>query len=734
MANPYFTDFRTGGLLQDNIPTQTVAPTGILQEPMPNYDVNLQPFGDLAKDLAVSTYQSASIPRNTLRDIFSGIPISREKMMGDVTQFGFDFGMLPALAVGAFANPSRNALMSAGGVDTVSGGSPRGFDVDELGFYSKALEEAKRLPQAKGTGEQFRKMLLSSGVKPDEIKFTPELEGLLSQPKVTREELVGLLEENRIRPQETVYFAGDSEFEGMNFPSQAEQLDVYDAYGRDYVTDEAQYLMEDMPEDVAEAFGRTALNATEVDIAKVQKALEEGNVTALVDRDSELFIDNEDIRDVIGTIEDAAETLVSERYSYDPILRLQDPDTGYEIVGNDDGGYTIRNEGGDTLRGERYSLNEARVEAETDAIDRGIIGYDGGETRFMEYTEDGGSNYREMLLQVPEYAGKKDDFTYSGHFDEPDIVVHARTKDREFGVGENATGSALYVEELQSDWGQQGRQRGFDTPKEKQDLQSAMEQYEPFLNEKNKQMSIKNEAKRDFAKLVAKQIGGEVSGSSSGGSVYLHDKPVMNDYNAEEILTSGSGEIRLYDPLSGQYRRVSVTVPKEIKDKYKSSKKRWDELDEESKDLQKLIRKKADTPLAPFVGNSEKFAEVGIKRLISQAAKEGKKSVVFSSGDVQLGRWGEDGLETFYDKILPKVGKKVTKRLDPDAFAGIKFVEDATGDVSGDRFVIEITPKMREAVQKGQPLFTAPTVPVPSTGLFADDPKDLEEYYSRGIF
>jgi len=114
MANPYFTDFRTGGLLQDNIPTRAIAPTGILQEPMPNYDVNLQPFGDLAKDLAVSTYESASIPRNTLRDIFSGTPISREKMMGDVTQFGFDFGMLPALAVGAFTNPSRNALMSAG--------------------------------------------------------------------------------------------------------------------------------------------------------------------------------------------------------------------------------------------------------------------------------------------------------------------------------------------------------------------------------------------------------------------------------------------------------------------------------------------------------------------------------------------------------------------------------------------------------------------------------------------
>ena len=720
------------GLLGDFQPQGVGYGNSLLEEPA-RMDMDTS-FGNLAKlmgQYANQAYQSATIPSRAISGEYGVPSVDNPAFVGAGQQFGMDFGMLPAMATSVMARPAANTLrMGMGGSDTVSGGARRLPEADELGFYSQALETAKMLPQAKGTGEQFRKMLLSGGVKPDEITFTPELEGLLSQPKVTREELVGLLQDNRIRPQETVYYAGDSEFEGMNFPAQAEQLDVYDAYGRDYVADEAQYLMEDMSEDVAEAFGRTALNATEADIAKVQKALEERNLTALVDRDSELFIDNEDIGDVIGTIEDAAETLVSERYSYDPVLRLQDPDTGYEIVGSDDTGYMIRNEGGDIVEGERYSLNEARIQAETDAMDRGIIGYGGGETRFMEYTEDGGSNYREMLLQVPEYAGKKDDFTYSGHFDEPDIAVHARTKDREFGVGENAAGSALYVEEMQSDWGQQGRQQGFDTPKEKQDLQSAMEQYEPFLNEKNKQNSIKNEAKRDFAKLVAKQIGGEVSGSSSGGSVYLHDRPVMNDYNAEEILMSGSGEIRLYDPLSGQYRQVSVTVPKEIKDKYKSSKKRWNELDEESKDLQKLIRKKADTPLAPFVGNSEKFAEVGIKRLINQAAKEGKRSVVFSSGDVQSGRWGEDGLETFYDKIIPKVGKKVTKRLDPDAFAGVKFVEDATGDVSGDRFVIQITPKMREEALRGQPLFTVPAVP---TGLLGEEKMTGDEMLRAGI-
>lgn len=710
------------GLLSDFQPQGLGYGNSLLEEPVP-YDLSgFKAISDVAKDYANQAYQSFLLPSRAISGEF-GIPsVNNPAFVGAGQQFSMDFGMLPALATAAVARPAANTLrMGMGGSDTVSGGARRLPETDELGFYSQALETARMLPQAKGTGEQFRKMLLSGGVKPDEITFTPELEGLLSQPKVTREELVGLLEENRIRPQETVYYAGDSEFEGMNFPAQAEQLDVYDAYGRDYVADEAQYLMEDMPEDVAEAFGRTALNATEADIAKVQKALEEGNLTALVDRDSELFIDNENISDVIGTIEDAAETLVSERYSFDPVLRLQDPDTGYEIVGSDEMGYTIRNEGGDTLRGERYSLNEARIEAETDAIDRGIIGYGGGETRFMTETEEGGSNYREMLLQVPEYQGMGSEFVARGHFDEPNIAVHARTKDRNFGSG----GDSLYVEELQSDWGQRGREKGFSTKEsgiKKQELESTIT---PLMDEqmrlsKERDNLIETYAAKIADKEAAKSpLNDEYMFYSRSGSVYRLDP----DESSTLVMPRSQVEELLQTDISQAY----PFRPRKETEWEKGAKPKYNELTSKIKELSLKIRPIKDELSAlpsgpqkgPLVGSSEKFAEAGIKRLINQAAKEGKDSVVFSSGDIQFDRWSNEGLLTFYDKILPKVGKKVAKKLDPDAFAGVKFVEDATGDVSGDRFVIQITPKMREEALRGQPLFTVPAVP---TGLLGEQP------------
>jgi hypothetical protein len=487
----------------------------------------------------------------------------------------------------------------------------------------------------------------------------------------------------------------------MNFPAEAETLDVYKAFGSDYVNEQADDLMFYNTEYFLDAIGdipkKTQYGEIPETKEQITQALLDENIDDL-DVNTEMFLRQK------------AEKLAIDQYNYDPVVRLQDPDTGYEIVGSDEMGYTINDDGGKPIdpRGNDipYSLSEARIQAENHAMDRGLVGYSGGETRFSEYTEPGGENYRETLLQVPKYEAMQGDFYEGSHFDEPNIAVHTRTKDRKMAKD---AGDTLYVEELQSDWGQQGRQQGFDTPKEKQALQSALDEYEPFLNEMNRQISIKGDAKREFAKLVASQIGGEVSGSSTGGSVYLHGKPAMNDYNADEILISGSGTIRLYNPLSGEYNRVNVAVPKEIKDKYTSASKRWNELDKESKSLQKLTRRSADTPMGPFVGSSEKFAEVGIKRLLSKAVEEGKSYVSFSSGDVQYDRWNEEGLVPFYDKIIPKVAKKVAKRFDPDAKVEpmqVRMDEQNVAD-KAERLTIEITPKMRESIKEGVPLFVS---------------------------
>lgn len=76
------------------------------------------------------------------------------------------------------------------------------------------------------------------------------------------------------------------------------------------------------------------------------------------------------------------------------------------------------------------------------------------QAKYGQYTLPGGENYREHLLHLPK--GNGDTFR-SSHWDTPNVLAHLRMKDRD-------NGKTLHVEEIQSDWGQKGREQGFYDP------------------------------------------------------------------------------------------------------------------------------------------------------------------------------------------------------------------------------------------------------------------------------
>ncbi len=84
---------------------------------------------------------------------------------------------------------------------------------------------------------------------------------------------------------------------------------------------------------------------------------------------------------------------------------------------------------------------------------------EGQPARYQEYQLPGAEpgSYRELLLRLPKPRGNKD-FT-SSHFSEPNILSHVRFNDRTGPNGEKI----LFLEELQSDWHQEGRKLGYAT-------------------------------------------------------------------------------------------------------------------------------------------------------------------------------------------------------------------------------------------------------------------------------
>ena len=66
----------------------------------------------------------------------------------------------------------------------------------------------------------------------------------------------------------------------------------------------------------------------------------------------------------------------------------------------------------------------------------------------------------------------------SQHWDQPNVLAHLRMSDRTGPEGEKI----LHLEELQSDWGQQGRKKGFVNPDAEQNRINAYNKWEKARN------------------------------------------------------------------------------------------------------------------------------------------------------------------------------------------------------------------------------------------------------------
>jgi len=106
-----------------------------------------------------------------------------------------------------------------------------------------------------------------------------------------------------------------------------------------------------------------------------------------------------------------------------------------------------------------------------ETVTKAVFGTETKETKFDKYVLPGGENYREVLFTLPEkridvepsaYSGEgmtvsESNTFQSGHWSEPNVLAHTRLDDRTTTDG----GKMLFIEEIQSDWGQEGRKKGF---------------------------------------------------------------------------------------------------------------------------------------------------------------------------------------------------------------------------------------------------------------------------------
>lgn len=229
----------------------------------------------------------------------------------------------------------------------------------------------------------------------------------------------------------------------------------------------------------------------------------------------------------------------------------------------------------------------------------------------------------------------------SSHFDEPNIIVHLRMNTRTDANGKKV----LFLEEVQSDWGQKGKREGFS----KSENESKFKELQDNVAKATQEFkSIKNELYRQYE---LKKKEGETESQ-------LRERD--NDYDSIA---------KLYAPA-----------------KLRQFQARYE--------FNLFQRKNRDeVPTAPYVTNTNAWVKLGMKVALKEAVKQGADRIAWTTGEQQNERYDlskqvdeiqyNDNGDGTYNYSATKNGREVGSTENAD----IKKVESELGKEVADKML-----------------------------------------------
>jgi hypothetical protein len=290
-------------------------------------------------------------------------------------------------------------------------------------FFSKLQQTIEQKMPYKQESDNLKNMLVAAGVKTDELKWSGIMDFLREKKIVTKQEVIDFLRMNELQINEVT--KDDTEDK-----ARYEQLTQR--------RDELQSMLDDMLLE-----GHTASRITS-DIFTYQM---HGRKT---DRLS-LYTDEE-----IGEMESLIDKITTVKTEIDDMQDegLSSVDTRYST-------YTLP--GGEnyrellfTLPVDTQSLNIDKLETElmnaTQALNKAIKLNDRKDVKYWGKEINGISSKLENA-----HKSRKTETYKSSHWDEKNVLAHVRFNDRTDANGNKV----LFIEEIQSDWHQEGRKKGY---------------------------------------------------------------------------------------------------------------------------------------------------------------------------------------------------------------------------------------------------------------------------------
>ena len=369
-----------------------------------------------------------------------------------------------------------------------------------------------------------------------------------------------------------------------------------------------------------------------------------------------------------------------------------------------------------------------------------------GPSRYDKYQLPGGENYREILLKLPptenvveqwmvyrpngasvggyaseEYAkraAKEIGGTYkqgeslrgetgyrSSHWNEPNVLAHLRVNDRVDAEGKKM----LLIEEVQSDWHQAGREKGYQNKSGQYGEKVSPEEYK-------RGVALQNQQRNQPGPLTPSEqaelndIMGRHEASIAGARV--PDAPFKDTWHQLALKRA------IKEAVDKGYDRIGLTTGAQQADRYNLSNHVQDLTLHGTGDNLRLSATSADgthkvidmqdvTPktLPNYIGK-----EAAQKLLAQPEPNPENPYAARNLFGVDL-KVGGEGMKKYYDEVYPnyldKLGKKYGARVGETKVNTVKErAENSMIPTMKQEPVryLDITPEMRKAIKEGQPL------------------------------
>lgn len=341
---------------------------------------------------------------------------------------------------------------------------------------------------------------------------------------------------------------------------------------------------------------------------------------------------------------------------------------------------------------DKEELDRAKWGKELDDLRRQYPNADTvGETKFASYQLPGGENYRELLLNLPvkgglsqseraefelleaerkagginpgdvsrynelssrAYRDRQDGFR-SSHFDQPNILAHIRFNERTDAEGRKV----LFLEEIQSDWGQKGKKEGFDSARKWTVEQDADGKWFVALDGRKYGESVY--AEKTDAQAIADSRRRTAPSGITPSAPFVTDTKSWTALALKRMIT--------YAAENG-FDRVAWTTGEQQAARYDLS-KQVDSIHYANRPegyLIKVIKSAGGQPETmgsyPESQLEEVVGKEVAKKIIANEGLEVPRTPFKSLSGIDL-KVGGEGMKGYYDQIVPQVANDILKKM-----------------------------------------------------------------------